>query len=295
MKLSEIILLEGSSERTKKLELQEAVNIAKKNYTDCLSYEIPIVWRGSSSYEFLKDFILVDPMVGQRTSLGSGFGYTELISNLPSWKGYPSRQQCIIGSSSRNTADAFGETAVMLLPNKFKAVVTERDMWGSFKSLNFESLDDFDRGISDLIFYLNNNSPTSFSDFQQFTKNAAMALNELHSKGVSFRSGDIENLVDNKTNSLIEKLMFVKNESYYGIRMLKKIEQYVGYLNKNIKPNDIFNYFNEALDPDKNKIRLTSSMSVVASHSWEEVWTSNTCMIIPSIEAYKKLREKVLR
>ena len=260
--------------------------------------EEPFLWRGSHSYGGLENALLVDPTVGTRTSLQSGFGYTELISNLPSWDNYPPRNNCIMASSKMVTANLYGTAQVMALPDNFRAVITERDMWASFtyikNATEIHSLDDFDSAFRELIHHISGSKPSSYQDFLKFTKDLSIFLNKLRDIGLTYSTLVSKEHIQ-KAETILRELdinLHDLRSSHFPNKLLAGIENHVG--KGPVSPNDIFNFFNKIFDPNNNNIKLTRDMSTVAHKEWGEVWTDSTCMIIPT-NLYDNLKDDVLR
>lgn len=270
MKLNDIVLLENQGERKRVLDFKSAVQIAKRDYNKCLEYSDPILWRGSDSYTNLTNGLLIDPMVGERKSLDSGFGYTELISNLPSWNDYPKRNKALIMSGSKKRAAVFGAPHPILLPNNFRAVVSEKDFWSSFplikETLGFAGISRFDKAIAILF-----NKPRSYEEFLN------VSIPEFL---VKFNSTATSEKQISKTLSSI---------SDTGGRLLSDLYDKFDQLDS----QKLLNYFNEILDPRKNNINVSADLDIIAKSRPDEVWTNNTCMVVPE-EMYDPLRKSVL-
>ena len=65
----------------------------------------------------LGDYVFVDPKMGDfRSSIEDTNIHLELMSNLPSWKGYPKYDRCVIGGTPGSATGTYGDTVYEVIP-----------------------------------------------------------------------------------------------------------------------------------------------------------------------------------
>jgi len=255
MKLHDIVLLETSSNRTRMLEMDEVIQLAKTTYSNYFKqFDYPVLYRGSATYSQNMHPILVDPSVGTRGgSEKTGFGYTEIISNIDSWRGLPKRNRALICTADRKTAIMYGAISSVVLPNKFKAIVSDTDFWYAYRkkmdNTYVRSLYSFDVAIRGLFDtpkswedFINNKIPRYIEKYSNLTQaqvsiNLTGALRELHSAISKYSGGD-----DKITRESV--IMFL---------------------------NDFF---------DPTTVSTIDIRTSLPDIKFKELWTNDTCMIL---------------
>ena len=254
MKLHDLVLLETSTGRTTPLKMDKAIQLAKTTYSNYFKqFEYPVLYRGSSNYASDMNPILVNPTVGTRRGTDSAFGYTEMISNLDSWKGLPRRDKSLIMTNRSRYAKIFGTPVGVVLPNNFTAIGTDKDFWYAYVdklaniiSLESASLSAFDRLIQ-VLFY----NPT---DLKDMVNKIPEYIESVKSKEFDFH-GNAKGLTD----ALI---------AHAGGK-------------EKLSTTSVINFFDILLDPrNNNKINIINSMSDI---NYKEVWTDATCMLLGDI------------
>jgi hypothetical protein len=65
----------------------------------------------------LGNYVFIDPKLGDfRSSIEDTNIHLELMSNLPSWKGYPRYDRCVIGGTPGSATGTYGETVYEMIP-----------------------------------------------------------------------------------------------------------------------------------------------------------------------------------
>ncbi len=102
------------------------------NKTKCSLY------RGQSLRLGLGDYIYTNPNKGEeRRSIESTNIHLELMSNLPSWKGWPKYNRSVIGTTSKSDAQGYGTVYEIVPFDGSKIVICpETDIWSSFGNRN---------------------------------------------------------------------------------------------------------------------------------------------------------------
>jgi len=81
-----------------------------KNWTKCETE----LFRGMPN---LGDYVFIDPKMGDfRSSIEDTNIHLELMSNLPSWKGYPKYDRCVIGGTPGSATGTYGDTVYEVIP-----------------------------------------------------------------------------------------------------------------------------------------------------------------------------------
>ena len=260
MKLNDIFLIEEQAERTRRLDFKSAVQIARRDYSECLKYPDPILYRGSKTYVDEENALLVDPTVGERKSLDSGFGYTELISFLPAWQNYPTRNKSLILSAHKPKAAVFGAPLPVLLPNNFKAVISSKDFWSAFsfvqQTLGFYGITRLDKAIYWLF-----ESPNTYQEFlnekiPSFVKKFNYIKNKNWDHLDNERADEINQMLGGSLTRIVTETG--EGATYAGILFLDMYNKF-----DQLDKQKVLNYFNDLLDPEKNQITLTSSIAEV--------------------------------
>jgi hypothetical protein len=117
------------------LDLQEAIEVVKKNCSDSLwmfESKTPI-WRGEKQQDSIlgKDGVaIVDTTKSERKSAAMSNWYTLIIDNHPRYKNYPKRSQSLICANNIETAKEYGPPMAIIPFNDAKiGVVNAPDIW----------------------------------------------------------------------------------------------------------------------------------------------------------------------
>lgn len=123
-----------------------------------------------------------------RTSADTGNEYTLLISEfLPSWRGFPKRNRCVIAAGLRSSAEEYispGRALYCVLPadGALVAVAPEEDMWDSFPSLRefgVATIDDFNGRLAELLSAMCGGAPPAWEIDEMFALSDTAALSAL--------------------------------------------------------------------------------------------------------------------
>lgn len=96
------------------------------------------LYRGQSLRLELGDYIYTNPNKGEeRRSIESTNIHLELMSNLPSWKGWPKYNRSVIGTTSKSDAQGYGSVYEIVPFDGSKIVICPNtDIWSSFGNKN---------------------------------------------------------------------------------------------------------------------------------------------------------------
>lgn len=123
-----------------------------------------------------------------RVSTDTGNEYTLLISEfLPSWRGFPKRNRCVIAAGQRGSAEEYispGRALYCVLPadGALVAVAPEEDMWESFPSLRefgIATIDDFNGRLAELLSAMCGGAPSAWEIDEMFALSDTAALSSL--------------------------------------------------------------------------------------------------------------------
>lgn len=123
-----------------------------------------------------------------RTSTDTGNEYTLLISEfLPSWRGFPKRNRCVIAAGRRGSAEEYispGRALYCVLPSDgaLVAVAPEEDMWDSFPRLRefgIATIDDFNGRLAELLSAMCGGAPSVWEIDEMFALSDTEALSAL--------------------------------------------------------------------------------------------------------------------
>lgn len=258
MKIVEVVELEPEPETEYKKSLTDG-ELLQESLSPTYNWyfktfpDEPAVYRGSRGQA---DSYLVYPAVVGRKSANTTNEYTLLMSNHPTWKKFPRRDSSIICTTNKKMASGYGRAYAVILPKPFKlGVCPAEDLWESFdlSSLGFSYLDRLSSVINRYI-----------------TKNLGQKVTyqKLVDAINSYKIGDaypaaepnalqyIYNTAEETSQSPVDVIMDILSPTNFTLAT---------------KPSDLKN------------LNFTN----------REVWTSNTCLMIP-IEKYTEVSSKVL-
>jgi hypothetical protein len=133
--------------KSTQLDLQEAVEVIKKNCSDSLwMFESKTsIWRGEKQQDSIlgKDGIaIVDTTRSERKSASASNWYTLIIDNHPKYKDYPKRSKSLICTNNIETAEAYGPPMAIIPFNSAKiGVVNAPDIWDKTTTMGDEEMD----------------------------------------------------------------------------------------------------------------------------------------------------------
>jgi len=224
--------------------------IRKENCKNWTKAETSL-YRGMSD---IGDYVLINPREGGgRRSIEDVNVHLELVSNLPSWKDYPSYEWSVIGISSEVGAKGYGEVYEIVPFDGVKiAVCPEADIWTSFSNEDSGWGGDIDL-VKDFLGELN----IDYDIWNQYDGST------IETKLKSLNDFDL---------SLISIDNFITDCSLY---LRKKKEEITG--------EDCFNFINEFLfNPEERGFQLKNYDSDFNIEKNKQIWTEGPVLLIKS-------------
>lgn len=234
---------------------EEFLTILKENCKQWINNPFPIVRAINSREKFLH----VDPKARKRRSLSAettGNYNVLLLSDLPSWKGYPRRDEALIaliGEVDTHFLRNFGESVYLVIPydNAKFGVAPANDIWmtriGSTSGIQIS--DNFLRSLSR--FGL---PDTSIEDF---VKKATEIINNK------------ERVLSDEASFLFEILRLVDKHKVYTE------EEVLDSLIKSISPDNLYGSNNKTYE----LVRYNELKNVEVGYGCE-VWTDSKCLLV---------------
>lgn len=261
--------------------------LLETDYSDIYNYyiqenaDVNLIYRSHKNRN--KTFFIDKPSF--RTSLGSNNAHTVLMSELlPSWKKYPKRNHCIIGTteykSKKTYIDGDGnynnedrEFYIILPKNGTKiAVCPSYDLWQSFKFKQLNSSDYinclsvFDDVFFDILVFFGkkiNIDKYSYIDIAKLFNN-----NDINNIFSIF--SELENYIINNTIDIDN----ITNEYYDSIPAIR-------YFYRNIKNNESFiNILDYLFNPKNNGFILINTKKTNSLTEDKELWFDSDCLFI---------------
>lgn len=263
MLLTEIMLLEG--ERVTNLSYAQVLEYANGNYSDQFKlHAYPMFFRGSRRYTSETPPMLINPSKSTRTGTNIRFGYTEIISNLPSWSSLPKRDSALIATGDRGTAKSYGGVMSVIFPNNVSAVVTPTDFWYAFETRlthlfgGVGSLNEFNSAIWAIFGEVS----TTYQEFQ----NAVVKF--------------CDNLVH-----------IAPSPNMHQKRFIEAIEKSFNIDASEITPGIVMKFLDNLLSPDELDIVTGIDELVNISYTPGEIWTNDPCLVISEDVYYAVITE----
>lgn len=237
--------------------LSVALSPTYKWYFEAFPYKAAI-FRGRRNNS--KNFLLVNPAAVGRKSANTTNEYTLLMSNHPTWKQFPRRDSSIICTTSSRTAEQYGYTYAVVLPQTFKVgICPANDLWASF-DLSSMGLRDLDR-IND---YLRSTVPSPKQD---------LTYQEL-ADGINNYKFSVDSLPQSRREQ-VPPLQYI-------------------YQTANTTGKTPLDVVMDVLDPYTNHFGIATTISglrAVEGYNYE-VWTSDNCLLIDN-EQYLTISKEV--
>ncbi len=219
-------------------------------------YTIPskLIFRAEnneSSDFFIKeiDYIRVSPGSGQNL-------YNLLLSNLPSWDDYPTRNKSHICSTDNKAVSSYGNNTYIVFPKKLTSigVCSKDDLWASMPMLEGRPLVSFD--------YV-------------FTAAIKDYLKGDYNKSIQQNYTELETLCksDGFSEYMSGKDVYFTSKHWYECRT---ISDYMKLWNKNVY--DILNEY--VLNPYRNKFKLVYPNNIPEDAVNNEVWFENDALYV---------------
>lgn len=250
----------ASSSRAKEISMAQAVKLAKERCKIALSFDEPVILRGSMSNA---KYAFSTPGLNSRVSENTSNETTLLVDNSKAWSKYPKRSESLICTTIGNASYAgdYGSIKIVLPvdsgTNNIGVCVTH-DFWFSFprietefKSFKMDGVDDF-----------NNTLRNAIRQVVEIDPPASNNSNFNHLEGA--------------LNALGRKL--IANPEYangYYKRLFKS------FFNKSGEFKNFTDYCQWILDPSANNF-LNISYQQLYKHRDEEreVWTDRDSILI---------------
>jgi len=225
-----------------------------------------VVYRGVETAT--KPAYYLDPSKESRTSKDTNNLYQAIMATSPNWDGYPNREQSVMFSPMKSTADEYGEAYFVFVPDDANIVMTtlsHGDFWHSMDNIekritaDIPSLMNIIKGISN---YSNINPDLNF-EFPNVVEHV-------------FTSSDVNKFYE-------EMKKFTKEKIEYLIQVKKPWPHakpfYLDMLKHYDAENGWRNYFNDLFDPQKNKIKL-GGVNDIPYRKDEECWTDSPVLLL---------------
>lgn len=231
-----------------------------------------------SSYE------MVYPSASERTSRDGHNLYTVLLSNLPSWKGWPKRSFCIIFTNEESVAAEFesaeGHIVHVLPPDEAKIVVCPSKDLFMIKAFPFlhenikMTCNQLGWAMFDILSFIMDKYPDS--DISLGSVGDASLTQIKHSNYTS--------VIDTLNKGLtLEKMLDVdawkeippKYTSYPIINIRDYFSKTIG---KHHGDWELF--FDDLLNPESNGFKLVNLLNISRIHSAREMWTDAHCILV---------------
>lgn len=203
-----------------------------------------------------KDILIIDPHKFTRKSRFSKNFVNMMVSNLPSWQGWPPRSNSIVCSESQGVASSYGRVYQVIPINKDTpiGICPDEDFWMSFSNLSDLRIDvsEFDEYLDEItrqfdIKLSQDNPKKLFSQLKDFQD----ALRLLPEK-------DYKDITSN----------FSENEKYILENFFLK--------------DDVLPAINSLLHPISNGFKQTTFENFRNSKHNKEVWVNGPCILIAS-------------
>jgi hypothetical protein len=138
MRLNELTLTDPRSTEIE-ATAEEVVSLLVKNCSEAMMswHTGRMIYKGF--HGVTKDFYHTNPKLLTRKSKNTSNYYTLLMSNLPSWKAYPKRNQCVVATNNYRAAMAYADAEGPYIAFPFNrtkiGVCSQADLWDSFPNL----------------------------------------------------------------------------------------------------------------------------------------------------------------
>lgn len=232
------------------------------------------LYRGAHS--FSTGFIEISPTKRERKSVDFDNLYTVLLSNLPSWKGWPRRSFCIIFSNNYEVADGYGSVNTNVFPENGADIVVaphadvvSQEAWKYIDSQLRLDIDDVSNGcyfiIQKIIRKGEGHDDTYPQDVMDFFKTM------LHKDYGEFIK--IMNSVATIEN--MKKYLFSDDNRLQDVRLAKYFAKTYNKHN-----GDWETFLNDLLDPIKNGYKLIKLKDLSTIKHKAEMWTDAECLLV---------------
>ena len=213
----------------------------------------------------IQPHMIINPKQSERKSKNTSNIYTSLIDSSDRWKDYPKRSRSIIATTNKGYAYSYGMPYLVYLINGAKiGLCSSDDFWGSFKYIK----DEFNIG----------NMEEFNGEVLRFFRN----LNDVIGKNL-IPNGLSNNISPNNINSILDKFQSELTEKILQTALLDYDitefgEKFIDYLKKG---GNIREFFDDILDPSKNKFRLTTIENFNFGSEYDmEIWTDAISVMV---------------
>lgn len=219
-------------------------------------------WQSSKTSLFrgqpnLGEYVYTDPTNFYRSSIEDTNIHIELIDGLSSWKEYPSYGQSVIGVSSENQADSYGDSdraTYELIPydNIKIAVCPYSTIWESF-------------------------SLGGWGDDIYLVEHFLYELDIDYVMGVDFIKSELEK-IDNVYNLIPKNDEFNTGESINSF--LERMKHLSNKNIENVKGKDCYDFINDYLfNPVKRKFNLVKYTKNFKIPEDKQIWTNGPVLL----------------
>lgn len=261
MRLNNYLLESTMEPRGRILQEEEALTIAWKHCSQAIKNKISII-RYSESHE---SYRFVDPMVRIRSlDLPT---YNLILPTLPSWKGYPRRDMCLIGRTWLNPQiDNYliRYHHVLFFDNSKIAMSDHTDFW-FHTIIGDTTIMELSTTVDKILKLIGIHKPWSKEDME-----------EIYGKW----DREIKDYIINKVN--------INDIDYENERQLDFMRQYWG---KN-PSHSVKDYLDYALDPKTIGVKLGKPNSRFLND--KEVWSEGKALLVPGSQ-YETFKGEVVK
>lgn len=272
----QLYLTEG---RSQKISFNEFVRLAPRCKNSLKSYffqEKGKLMRGvnSGGSNFESDyngpsgygqFMSIEPAkFSRKPNYANNEIYFTMIDGLPSWSGYPSRRNSVVGATQGGKADHYDSIGLyqMFPEDSAKLVICSgKDLWASFGSaLDTSKYDESLGGFVDQLLYFMSdisNKQVRYDENRVKTSSDLRAFCHTFDQYYKRFGSNLEIFVDKAHQELYEEL---------------------GYFLKTYYKGDLWKAFDTAFSPSKNKIQVVRpGNSLPNGREW---WSNGFCLMV---------------
>ena len=299
IKLASILHEDGPvyAKKSKEISVEEAISLIRDNCKEAIDQALQsrFSYRG---YKGDAPYYSIDPSTRERVS-GTNL-YNALVSILPSWKDYPSRQKSVVFTNDREAVSTYG-SAYWLFPfDGAKIAYCEGpDCWYEFQ-------------------YVNQRMKTPSAIDGMMNRYAILIAKAALANRQWERSG-MTQLVLSKTFRHFNDRLYTLSNTHTFLKELNRMTPAIlkyskmlvvggptehwtdGYgpfyfnmahdILENFK-GDWIKYFDDLLNPESNKMHLTTIPDINEVPQSREMWTDSKCILINYFKDIKSHYQK---
>lgn len=281
IKLASILHEDGPvyAKKSKEISVEEAISLIRDNCKEAIdkARQRHFSYRG---YKGDAPYYSIDPSTRERVS-GANL-YNALVSILPSWKDYPPRQKSVVFTNNREAATTYG-SAYWLFPfDGAKIAYCEgEDCWFEFSNVNHRMKSP---GAIDMM----------MNRYAIFIAKAALAKRQSVQTGLTqfvlsktFRHFNDRLYTLSNTHTFLKELNRMTPAILKYSKMLIAspigMDDFFFVIARDILGNfngDWIKYFDDLLNPESNKMHLTTIPDINEVPQSREMWTDSKCVLV---------------